>query len=143
MPALTVGTFVGNYLNARLTWADHMTAIVFLKLSMRKLHLQEKALQTGLADGRARGNRWQPRWLDDPDRYDLFILSQNKSEISTLPDFLSGLFEPVRNRLRMSFCRHPGVGRGVWWRPVCGSTPERAIQLGKEEVKGISTLPSL
>ena len=86
-----------------LTSLGYMTAVVFLKLSTRQLMLQEKEFQTASCETRDGENRWQRRWLDDPDRHDPYVLSQGDPEGSRLPGFDTGFFEPVRNRLRMSF----------------------------------------
>ena len=90
-----------------------MTAMVFLKVATRQLYLQGQAvLETNnTIDGtnhghsgeeRAQGSRWQPVWLEDADRLDPYILGQADPNCSRLPEFQTGFFGPVRNRLRMS-----------------------------------------
>ena len=94
------GPLSGLYI---MTSSGYMTAMVFLKLATRQVHLQEVVSQTdsgGIMNGE---NIWQPRWLDDPDRHDPYILSKSNPEYAHLPSFETDFFEPVRNRLRMSF----------------------------------------
>lgn len=88
-----------------------MTAMVFLKVATRQLHLQGQEAPETTTDStshgrsgedRAQGSRWQPVWLEDTDRLDPYILGQADPNCSRLSEFQSGFFGPVRNRLRMS-----------------------------------------
>jgi hypothetical protein len=93
-----------------------MTGMVFLKVATRQLYLQGQAAPETTTDstshghsgeGRAQGSRWKPVWLEDADRLDPYVLGHADPNCSWLPEFQSGFFGSVRNRLRMSLAGIP------------------------------------